>query len=269
MMKLFKVGLICLVLTLFIASCSSEEFGEISIMVPEIGTVVREPYDAVSNVSAQFVLRSTFETDKNVKFYVTSPVGVQGPWYCLVPSGSTTQCPGLPLTMPGMYTVTTRVDLISGGVSESSMVFNWQPFTRIDKAISILGMKNATWGYFVMYVALTIISAALTFIFSKDQAKAVLAAGILTLLTIPVSYFIPSAGIAVWMSCYLVPLGGVLIVTAISMFRNPRPNLIIMRSDGTGVAYGSTSYVPSRKQKVVHEREINASLDIQESSDEN
>ncbi len=262
MKKLFQLGLICLVLTLLLVGCSDFESGEIAIVAPELGSVIRDPYDGVSNISAVLVLDSSFETEKTVNFFVTSPSGTQGPWICIVPARTKTRCPGVPLVAPGEYTLTIQTGLMSGKVFESTVIFSWDPYTNLDKKISALGVNNAGWGYFVAYVILGILVAILVYLKTKDWAKIFLSLGILTVLIIPVSFFMPSAGIAFWMSCYLIPAAFIFFATSISMFKNPRPNLVLIRPNGTPIVYRSKSYRTPQKQMVIQTKDINGHLDV-------
>ena len=264
MKRFFGLGLICLVLTLVLISCTPKEYGEISIVSPGVGSVVREPYDGTTSASASLWLKSTFGTEKNVEIYVTSASGTQGPWYCLVPAGSKTQCPGIPLVAPGNYRVTVNASLIYGGANTVSADFSWNPYSNLDRVISTFGVSSASWGYFVFYLISLATTAFLAFRFTKDLAKVFVAESVFTVLVIPISLVMPSAGIASWMSCYLLPLAIVFFAVAMQMFQHPRPPMVIIRPNGTGLAYQSFQHMAPTKQIIIKSTEINIDLDVSE-----
>ncbi len=256
-MKRFSVITLSLsiILAFLLMGCTSRETGVIDFVSPANGEVVRIEFTGVPNtMTTPLVVSSSYITDKMVHFYLNNI----GPIDCLVKARAVNQqCSGLPLNTPGEYALTAVVDRLDGTADSYGVNFVWQPYTKLDKTFSFFGAKS--WlGYLVVYLLLLLCVGILTFKMTKDVAKMFLALMVYTIIMIPISMLLPSGGVAFSMSCYLVPLAVIFGSTAMNMFRNPRPPLVIIRPDGTGVSYRTKKY--SANQVVISEKDLNRGL---------
>ncbi|KKT49608.1 MAG: hypothetical protein UW41_C0004G0029 [Candidatus Collierbacteria bacterium GW2011_GWC2_44_18] len=216
-----------------------EETGTILFTSPSPDEVIRDGYRGISSQNISVKMSSTFRRDKLIRYTVGGQTEAVS---CLVKANAVDQeCPPVTLTESGEYTITASTELINGSFTTRRVTFSWEPYTSLDRIMIEIGWSDSpVRGYLISFGILVFIITMITSLITKDRARVSVAGTIVTAISILALCFLPTPGLAVSLSCWLVPLLVVLGSVAFWLVRHPRPVLVIGGlEDGSQLIYST------------------------------